>query len=105
MYPSIPGIGQILVFLSGAKWFYAILRNWGVIKKSLVDVEGVIKNMLEKKDTLPSCDDTKKLLDVARVLFESGLIDFPGVEEKDVARVLQNIENNLICEIEKVGGP
>lgn len=97
----IPGIGQILVFLSGAKWFWKILNNWGTIKKIVLDVESVAGGMISRRDPTPSCEETKKLLDAMRILFENELIDIPGVNEADVGRVFANLENNLVCEVKQ----
>lgn len=98
-----PGLGQVLIAISGAKWFYSIIRNWGAIRQVVQSMESVAQGMLSRESPVPTCDETKKLLDCARILFDRELIDLPGIEEKDVARILGNIENNLICEIEKRG--
>lgn len=92
---------QFFALLSGAKWFWAILNNWGAIRKILSDVESVGKGMLSRHSTLPSCDETKLLLDAVKILFERGLIDLPGVDESNIAKVLGNVEANLVCEISK----
>lgn len=95
------GIMQVITFLSGAKWFWKILNNWGAIRKIISNVEIVVKAMLSRSDTTPTCDEVKLLLDSAKVLFERELIDLPMVDEKEVARIFGNMENNLVCEIEK----
>lgn len=101
MFSFLPGISQLLVMISGAKWFWSILNNWGTIRIILKNSETVVQGMLARRGTLPTCEETKLLLDSARLLFEKGLIDLPMVDEQNLARVLGNIENNLVCEIEK----
>lgn len=95
----IPGLGQVLEILTSAKWFWKVLNNWGTIRKVLGDVESVVVSMLERKKPTPDCNDTKKLVDALQILFDSGLIDLPGVDEHNVARILMNIENNLNCSL------
>ena len=98
----MPAIGAIFAFISGAKWFWTIIRNWGAIKQIIVNVEQVAQGMLSRKTGLPSCEETKILLDSLKLLFERELIDLPGVNEVEIGRILGNIEANLNCSIEKV---
>lgn len=97
----MPAIGAIIAFLTGAKWFWSILRNWGAIKQIIVNVEQVSQGMLSRKTGLPNCEETKILLDSLKLLFERELIDLPGVNEVEIGRILGNIEANLNCSIEK----
>lgn len=99
MFSFIPGLGQIILFLTGAKWFWKILNNWGSISKIIKSVETVAVAMISRRDPTPTCDETKVLLDALRILFERELIDLPGVNEAEIGRVLANIENNLVCEV------
>lgn len=103
MFSFLPGIGQVLVFLSGTKWIYKLLRNFGVLKKVFLNVETVAKAMISRHDPTPNCQEVKLLLEALELVFRNELIDIPGVDEVEISRVLANVEANLICEVNQGG--
>lgn len=94
------GLMPIISFLSTSKLFFKIIGNWGLMKKILSDTQTILTAMVNRKDPLPDCNETKILMDNVKRLLEAGFIDLPMVDENEIARVLGNIENNIVCSLD-----
>jgi hypothetical protein len=62
----------------------------GVFRTIVSEVQSWIK---EKRP--PSKADLKILIDAVEKLFDSGVIDFPDLDEKEIVQGLESIKNQL----------
>ncbi len=73
---------------------WAILRNLGLVISFFKSFQGLVSEMVKTKAP-PGIEAVKEFLDKAEALLNSGAIDIPGVDEKQIADALQQIEEQL----------
>lgn len=73
---------------------WAIIRNLGTILGFLKYIKYFVKTVVETKKVPPK-HMVKQLIDEIQKLLENGVIDIPGVDEKEVSDALQKIEDQL----------
>jgi hypothetical protein len=77
---------------------------WTVIKnlRTIISFFGVLKELIVKVSQgkrLPDCQETHELLQAVENLLDSGVIDIPGVDEKQISAALKEIESQWTCKI------
>lgn len=77
---------------------------WKVITnlKTIIAFFNVLKSLILKVaegKRLPDCRETHELLAAIRNLLDSGVIDLPGVDEKQVSQGLLEIESQWTCKL------
>ncbi len=77
---------------------------WTVIKnlRTIISFFGVLKELIIKVaqgKRLPDCQETHELLQAVENLLDSGVIDIPGVDEKQISAALKEIESQWTCKI------
>jgi hypothetical protein len=80
--------------------FWGVLKNIGTIMDTFKVISGIIRAIAGRDVKMPSCEEAKMLIKQLRKLLDSGVIDVPGIEEKDVSQVLGQIEERLVCTID-----
>jgi len=80
--------------------FWAVLKNIGMIMDTFKVISGIIRAIAGRDVKMPNCEEAKMLIKQLRKLLDSGVIDVPGIEEKDVSQVLGQIEERLVCTID-----
>lgn len=79
------------------KIFWALLRNWGFVKQSYKTLKQISESAISRGHI--TCEETKECLGLMKAAFERGLIDFNGIDEADIVKMLQQIETNLVCSV------
>lgn len=95
------GISLLMMGYDALKSFpflWKLVRNYGSIKQILVDAWSVIESA-RAHGGLPTCEETRKLIGIARIIFEKELIDLPEVNELKFAEDLREVEHALTCTI------
>lgn len=90
---------SIYKFVAKFPLFWRVIRNWHLISEIMNEGKDILKNAVEKGH--PSCEDTQKLFALARKSLESKLIDFPDFDEAQLVSMLYDLENNLICTVNR----
>lgn len=85
-------------FIKAFPYFWKLIRNYKTIEQILIDSWSVIESA-RAHGGLPTCDETKKLIGIARMIFEKELIDLPVLDELKFAEELKEVEYNLTCTI------
>ena len=85
-------------FISEFKSVMMILKNWSFVMSALGSVEHIMSNSIQTRG-LPSCEDTRKLIDILREALDREMIDIPGVDEALIARQLFQLESTLVCQV------
>lgn len=80
--------------------FWGVLKNIGTIMDTFKVISGIIRAIAGRDVKMPNCDEAKMLIKQLRKLLDSGVIDVPGIEEKEVSAVLGQIEDRLVCTID-----
>ena len=80
---------------------WPIIKNIGLVIDFFKVVKSVFQSVASRDVKIPNCDETKLLIDQLRKLLDSGVIDVPGVDEKEIAGVLGQIEERLVCVVDK----
>ena len=78
--------------------FFTILRNIGTIIDFFKIASRVAGEAIKQKK-FPDCTDSVLLLQQTRKLLDSGVIDVPGVDEKQVSESIAQIEARLTCKV------
>lgn len=86
-------------FFAAMPMFWKVMRNYGAIKEIISEASQVLKVSAERGH--PSCEETQKLFAIARKALKTGIIDIPGVDENQLAVALYDLENNLICSVNR----
>lgn len=87
-------------FLKALPSVWPILKNIGLVIDTMRVISGVIKEISKRDVKMPSCDEAKILIGQVRKLLDSGVVDVPGIDEKEVSLVLGQIEDRLVCTID-----
>ncbi len=77
---------------------------WKVISnlKTIISFFNVLKSLIIKVSQgkrLPDCQETHELLSAIENLLDSGVIDIPGVDEKQISEALKEIESQWTCKV------
>ena len=97
----IGAFSQLWAIISSFKLFWKVLQNWSEMRVKLEALKGVLVRV--KDNGIPSCDDTKELLDFSIWLLKTEMIDIPGVDEYQLTRELERVQMNLICQLKTEG--
>ncbi len=73
---------------------FGIIGHLGVIMDAVKSVEKLVEEVVTTKAP-PSSQSIKLVLSSVANLFDSGVIDIPGVEEHDIAAALKTIESHI----------
>lgn len=73
---------------------WKIILNAGTILGVIKSIESVIEACIKEKRP-PKAADFKVIIDGAEKLFDSGVIDFPDFDEKQVVQALESIKAQL----------
>lgn len=79
-------------------FFWAILKNWGDLKIMSQRLAVIVERM--KNEGMPSCDESKELIQMLRFLFEKKILDLPNVDEAVLVQALLEIEESWVCEVQ-----
>ena len=90
---------QLLKLLPAA---WTIVKNIGLVIDFVRTVQGVIEGISKRDQKLPSCEETKLLISSVRSLLDKGVIDLPGVDEIEISNIIGQIEDRVVCSIEKI---
>lgn len=96
MNPLILVMG-VYKFFAAMPMFWKVLRNFGELKKLTQEIAVVIEESAKKGH--PSCEDTQKIFQIARRALETGIIDIPNFDERQLITALYDLENNLVCTV------
>lgn len=78
--------------------FFTILRNIGTIIDFFKIASRVASEAVKQKK-FPDCADSVLLIEQTRKLLDSGVIDVPGVDEKQISDSLAQIEARMTCKV------
>jgi hypothetical protein len=78
--------------------FFVIMRNLGSIIAFFRTLSAFVSEWAKTRHA-PNCDSFADLIKQARVLMEKGVIDIPGVDEKDIIEALKGIEEQIVCRV------
>jgi hypothetical protein len=73
-----------------------ILGNLRSILALLRSIEKVGAEIVQGK-TWPNCEDADELLSLLEGLLKNGVIDFPGVDENQIADWIETLRGQLTC--------
>lgn len=76
-----------------------VMQNWGLVHESQKVITAVLISVI-KEHRLPHCEETKTVLGIFKKLLDADLVDIPGVNEHEIARMFDEISNQLVCAIE-----
>lgn len=100
------GLSKILVLwklVQATPWIWKLITNQAVIREILKDL-WIIFESSKKNRGIPSCEDSKKLITCVAKIFEHDLIDLPELDEMEFARMLREMEHQVVCSIKMNGG-
>ena len=87
--------------LSALPKLWPIIKNIGLVLDFFQVVKKIFGDVSARPTKMINCEEGKLLIEQTRKLLDSGIIDVPGVDEKEIAGVLLQIEERLVCTIEK----
>lgn len=64
-------------------------------------VVSLVNNALQKESKLPNTKDIRDLLEIVRTLLEKGAIDFPNLDEMQIAQGIKQLEDQLVVSLEQ----
>ena len=97
------GLGGVLSLISTIRnipFLWKLITNWKLIEELLKKAWGIIESA-HKSGGLPTAEQTRDLVQIARIIFEKDLIDLPELDEHLLAIELRELEHNLTVAIEK----
>ncbi len=92
-------MSAILQFLPAA---WTIIKNIGLVIDFVRTVQKVVEGVSKRDQKLPNCEETKLLISSVRGLLDKGVIDLPGVDEAQISHIIGQIEDRVVCSIEKI---
>lgn len=84
-------------FFASMPFFWKVLRNFGTIKELMKEISSVVEESAKKGH--PSCEETQKIFAICRRALETGIIDIPNFDERQLITALYDLENNLVCTV------
>lgn len=96
---ALNGLVKIWSVLKNFKFFMQVLKNWNLIHESQKVLTGIILTLVKEK-RLPHCSETQITLGIFKKLLDADLVDIPGVDENELARMFDEVSSQLICAIE-----
>lgn len=94
------GVLKLWSVLRNFKFFMRVLQNWSLVHESQKVLTQVLINVIKEK-RLPHCEETKKTFDIFRRLLDADLVDIPGVDEREISKMFDEISSQITCAIEK----
>lgn len=76
--------------------FWTIVKNIGTIIDFFKLAGRVVGEGIKQKK-FPDCEDSVLLIDKTAELLKRGIIDVPGVDEKQIAASLDEIKARIVC--------
>lgn len=89
-------------FLSLIPKVWPLLKNIGLIWDVFRIFETVLSEIAKRDPKLPTGAEVSKLIGASRKLLDQGVIDIPGVDEKEISLVLAQIEVRLVSATDKM---
>lgn len=86
-------------FLSSFPFVWKLIKNYADIKLIFEELRDVFESAKESGG-LPSCEKTKVLLNCIETIFRKELIDFPNVDEVEIADLVREVKFNLVCAVD-----
>lgn len=80
---------------------WPILKNIGFVIDFFRTMQVVLVDVSKRPTKIPSCEETRLILRSTRELLERGIIDVPGVDELEIAKILGQIEERVVCAVDK----
>ena len=74
--------------------FLSLVSHLGLLLSLGKEIENWVGLAVQQKN-IPKASDSKALLDKVRELFDSGLINIPGVDDKQISDALKMVEDAL----------
>lgn len=78
---------------------WKVILNAGAII-SFVRSFGAVAKDLVKDRRLPACGESVLVLKSLKRLIDSGVVDIPGVDEKELSLAISNLEAELECKVQ-----
>lgn len=99
MLPALGPLLSMIMVIRNIPWIWKLIRNWASIKQ-VVDNTALIFKSARDNGGLPTCEDSKKILENIEILFKNGLIDLDGLDETQFAEFIRELNGNIVCAID-----
>lgn len=99
MGAAIQVFSKLWTLISGSRFFWALLKNYGVLKENLRVIGEIITKVMQEGRKTPDCDETNRLLKAVSNILKTEVIDLPEIDEYQLAIKIDEINANLVCEL------
>lgn len=72
---------------------WSVISNIGKIMSFFKAIQSIVESLIKKEQ--PSKEQIKSLLSQLQVILKSKVVDFPGVDEDQIADAVKQIEDQL----------
>lgn len=91
---GLGGIGSAISFAKNIPFIWKLIANYSTIKDLLTKAWSIL-DVARMQKGLPTVEQTRDLIQIARIIFEKELIDLPELNELVFAEQLRELEYNL----------
>lgn len=74
-----------------------VLLHIGTVIKIVHDIEKIIQNLVQKKESFPSREELAGLVEGLSVLIASGVIEIPQVTQADLQTIVSGLKQALVA--------
>lgn len=92
-------LGSAWSVVKGSRFFWGIIKHYGVLKENLQAIGNVIKAVMESDRKVPSCEEGQILLRAISNILKTQVIDLPGLDEYELAVSIDEITGTLVCQL------
>lgn len=91
---GLSGVGSVIGFAKNIPFIWKLIANYSTVKDLMTKAWNILEAARNEKG-LPTVEQTRDLVQIARIIFEKELIDLPELDELRFAEQLRELEYNL----------
>lgn len=81
---------------------WPIIKNIGLVWDTFRLISKVIEEIAKRDVKIPTAQEVSSIIGAGRKLLDQGVIDIPGIDEKEISLVLAQIEVRIVGATEKM---